>query len=63
MFAKTLTTVIVTATVLCGCNPDKTKVTVKTSALKSAVEGNMVSQLIRLNYITVDEARQGDHRP
>ena len=46
-----------------GCNPDKTKVTVKASALKSAVEGNIVSQLIRLNYITVDEARQGDHRP
>ena len=58
MFAKTLTTVIVTATVLCGCNPDETKVTVKASALKSAVEGNMVSQLIRLNYITADEAQK-----
>ena len=32
MFAKTLTTVIVTATVLCGSNPDETKVTVKASA-------------------------------
>ena len=62
MFAKTLTTVIVTATVLCGCNPDETKVTVKASALKSAVEGNMVSQLIRLNYITVDEAQKSVER-
>ena len=83
MFAKTLTNVIVTATVLCGCNPDETKVTVETSALKSAVEGNVaaakvekrldseipfeskdsekgrvVSQLIRLNYITADEAQK-----
>ena len=58
MFAKTLTNVIVTATVLCGCNPDETKVTVKASALKSAVEGDMVSQLIRLNYITADEAQK-----
>ena len=52
-------------TVLCGCNPDETKVTVKASALKSAVEGDMVSQLIRLNYITADEAQksvEGDKR-
>jgi hypothetical protein len=48
MFAKTLTTVIVTATVLCGCNPDETKVTVKASALKSAVEGKVATAKVEM---------------
>ena len=38
MIAKTLTIATIAATVLCGCTPDDTKVTVNASALKAAVD-------------------------
>lgn len=48
MFARTLTTAILAATVLCGCKPDETKVTVKASALRSAVKGNVATAKVEM---------------
>lgn len=53
MFARTLTTAILAATVLCGCKPDETKVTVKASALKSAVEGNVATAKVEMRLDSV----------
>ena len=48
MFARTLVTATLTAAVLCGCNPDETKVTVNASALKSAAEGKVATAKVEL---------------
>ena len=48
MFVRTLVTATLTAAVLCGCNPDETKVTVNASALKSAVEGKVATAKVEL---------------
>lgn len=53
MFAKTLVTAVLAAVVLCGCNPDETKVTVNASALKSAAEGKAATAKVELRLDSV----------
>ena len=48
MIAKTLTIATIAATVLCGCTPDDTKVTVNASALKAAVDGNVATAKVEM---------------
>ena len=48
MFVRTLMTATLAAAVLCGCNPDETKVTVNASALKSVAEGKVATAKVEL---------------
>ena len=48
MTVKTLTAMAFVATILCGCNPDDTKVTVNASALKAAAAGYLATAEVKL---------------
>ncbi len=48
MTAKMLTVMAFAATILCGCNPDDTKVTVNASALKAAAAGDLATAEVKL---------------
>ena len=52
MTTKTLTVIAFAATILCGCNPDDTKVTVNASALKVAAAGNLATAEVKLAIST-----------
>jgi hypothetical protein len=52
MFAKTLTIIAVAATVLCGCTPDETEVTVNASTLRAAAEGHVGTAKVKMVFDT-----------
>lgn len=48
MTTKALTAIAFAVTILCGCNPDDTKVTVNASALKAAAAGDLATAEVKL---------------